>query len=76
MFAFNSEVNESLEHDGRQVHILHKSGNPMHLQAITYLESKSLSGKFMCICSQTLGQDVSFLVSRLYKLHGNILMLH
>ena len=76
MFAFNSDVNESLQCDVNQVHSPNKSVNPIISQAITYLESKSLSGKFMCICSQTLGQDVSFLMSRRYKLHRNILMLN
>ena len=53
----------------------HKSGSPTHkLQAITNLESESSSGKFMHVCSETLGQYISFLARRGYKVHGDILM--
>ena len=70
MFAFHSDVNERLEHEVNNRHITDKSGRSMHkLQAIANLESKALSSKFMHICSQTLGEYVSFLVSRRDELH-------
>ena len=70
MFAFRSDVSESLEHEVDNRRIANKSGRSMHkLQAITHLESKALSSKFMHTCSQTLVKYVSFLVSRRDKLH-------
>ena len=69
--------NESLEHGVSQVHNPLKSGKShASSQAITNLESKSLTGKFMCICSQTFGKNISFVVSCWYKLHGEVLMLN
>ena len=50
-----SDDKESLEYGVDNVRIARKTGIPMHTpQAITHLETKSLTGKFMSICSQTL----------------------
>ena len=55
-FASRSDANESLEHEVVNMHNTLKSGHPVHkLQAITNLEAKSLSGKFVHVSSETLG---------------------
>ena len=48
----------------------------LHSQTITQRSSKTLSGKFMSICLQTLDQNVSLLIRRGHKLHWHILLLH
>ena len=74
--AFHSDEHERLKHEVTNVNITNKSGYYVHkLQAITNLESEALSSKLMRVRSQTLGKNVSFLVSGGYKLHRHILML-
>ena len=71
MFAFHSDVNEGLEHEVTNGHITNKSGRSMHkLQAHRKSEvGAAFFGKFMHVCSQTLGKYVSFLASGRDKLH-------
>ena len=57
-----SDDKERLEHNADQAHIPHKSGNPMHLHKPSYIWSRSpCLASSSCICSQTFGQDISFL---------------
>ena len=75
MFASRSGANESLELEVVNVDNALKSGNPVRkLLAIANLETKSLSGKFVHVSSETLGQNVSFLARGGCKLHGDILV--